>query len=510
MDEKLKKNLKDKRWRMEHLYYIINEKSELVKFKFRPFQEILFNNEWLRIILLKARQGGYTTFFIIDMLDEVLFNSHYNAVCIAHEEKAQQKIFEKVTIAWDNMNEDLKRIMGWRLKVERASQYTFNNDSTIKVALSTRSETVNYLHISEFGKICAKYPEKSKEVISGAIPSVTQNGKIVIESTAEGEFGKYYDMFWDSWGKKLMSQKEFKAFFFAWFDNSKYVDSCNVELSKETLEMGNKFNLKREQLNWYELEKKIQKKMMCQEYPCTPDEAFLSSGTKWFTKESLEFQVNNLMEGNKEGEFTTIFEEYKLGKIYAIGCDIAEGVGQDSNTIVVMNFSENIPYVVAIYKNNHIAPDVFAYEIKNLAIRYGSCIVGIERNNHGITTIDTIKHIYSYLYKEIRTNKQRDEQTEKLGWHTNFSTKTKMMSQLKTALNDEAINIISKELLQEIRTYDQNDLSVTRFNPDQTKHWDLLIALAICYQMRNNIRRNGSSIPTIIRKIKKSHSSFKP
>ena len=65
-----------------------------------------------------------------------------------------------------------------------------HNNSSIRVATSVRGGTIHRLHVSEFGKICAKYPDKAKEVMTGSIPAVPKSGIIVVESTAEGQEGE--------------------------------------------------------------------------------------------------------------------------------------------------------------------------------------------------------------------------------------------------------------------------------------------------------------------------------
>jgi hypothetical protein len=58
------------------------------------------------------------------------------------------------------------------------------------------------------------------------------------------------------------------------------------------------------------------------------------------------------------------------------------------------------------------------------------------------------------------------------------------------------IEISSKQLLEELRTYDKEDIRVAKFNPDQSRHWDLLIALAICWQMREFAYENEIEVQT--------------
>lgn len=87
----------------------------------------------------------------------------------------------------------LSRCARFPLAADNADELLFaHNNSSIRVATSMRSGTIHRLHVSEFGKICAKYPDKAKEVVTGSIPAVPTNGVLVIESTAEGREGEFF------------------------------------------------------------------------------------------------------------------------------------------------------------------------------------------------------------------------------------------------------------------------------------------------------------------------------
>ena len=482
---KLEKQLKDKKWRLSHLYKIIDKYSNLVVFQPNKSQKKFAKNRHCRDIILKARQEGFTTLACIENLDGCLFNSNYNAVIIAQDKEAQITIFKKVKKAWENIDQDLKEYMGWTVHTDKANELSWEHGSRIRVALSSRSDTVNSLHVSEFGKICKKYPEKAKEIISGAFPSVVPNGTITIESTAEGEIGSFYGMFWDYWKKTTLTEKDFKSHFFPWFDHPEYTSIANIELPQEMLDYQNKLGLTKGQITWYYLESKIQKELMKQEYPSTPEEAFVSSGNKFFDVEVLGKQET--IEGDKINDWT-YFKDYKYGHTYVLGADVSEGVGRDYSTCVILDVTDNIE-VAAVYKSNRIPADNFAYEIKNGGIMYGNCLVAPERNNHGHTTISKLKEIYYNIYSEKKFDKLLDKDTKKLGWHTNLATKPKMMYELASVIGDNLIKINSIGLLKELIGYQSEDLNTVRFDEEQTNHWDMVIALAIAFQMRNYATR---------------------
>ena len=127
---------------------------------------------------------------------------------------------------------------------DSASELLFShNNSSIRVATSMRSGTIHRLHVSEFGKICAKYPDKAVEVITGSIPAVPLNGILIIESTAEGQDGEFYNItqrakaLFDA-GTEL-SMRDYRYHFFAWWDEPKYV-----------MPLGNIKNLSNYPVNW--------------------------------------------------------------------------------------------------------------------------------------------------------------------------------------------------------------------------------------------------------------------
>jgi hypothetical protein len=483
MTELLKK-LSDKEWRVEHLYKIVDKNSRLIVFKKNPIQRYFDESKHNRNLILKARQQGFTTYECIDGLDDVLFHKNFTMVIIAHEDKAVKNIFKKIRRAWDEIEPDLKSFLNLVVNTDSANELSFNNGSAIRVALSSRSDTVNRLHISELGKICAKYPGKAEEIITGAFPSVPRGGRIDIESTAEGELGEFHDMFWQYYGSETKNEIDFKAFFFPWFNNPEYSLKAKVDLPKDMVDYQVRFGLSVEQITWYYYESLVQKGKMKQEYPSTPDEAFISSGNTFFDP----IVVGNIRTkvGHQVGDWT-YYDSYISGHIYVLGADVAEGVGRDSSTCVVLDTTKNEPIVVAEYKSNRIPPDLFAYEVKNGATMYGNCLAAVERNNHGHTTLSKLKEIYYNIYLEEKFDNLLNKRTKKLGWHTNLSTKPKMLSELCTAVNESNIEVVSPSIVKEMRTYQADDLNIVKAKSDDTKHWDLLMALAIAYQMRTNV-----------------------
>ncbi len=304
--EEILKNLGDRWWRLNHLYYVKDENGNKVLFKpdERECQKTLHDNFWFFTIVPKARQLGITTFYAILYLDAILFSENKTAGIIAHRQEDMKKIFRnKIKFAWDNLHPWLKERIG-DPDTNSAWELSWPNGSSIFVSMTTRSGTIQYLHISEFGYICQKFPEKAQEIVTGAINSVHTGNVVSIESTAAGKEGYFYDFCMDAErmrkeGKEL-TPLDFKIFFFPWWVDPKYALSGNILITKEeqdyfkTLEQKYNIHLTQEQKNWYVKKKKTQKDKMFAEYPSTLDECFQTSVEgAYFSAEMAKVYLEN-------------------------------------------------------------------------------------------------------------------------------------------------------------------------------------------------------------------------
>lgn len=315
----LLKNLDDPMWRLSNLYKIVvkgdndddDDPGLVVTFKPNRVQRRLLAKLHNRNLVLKARQVGITTLICILWLDTALFSK--DPMCcgiIAQDREAAESIFNgKVKFAYDNLPESLKA--AFPLKKCNSSKMEFaHNDSSIRVATSMRSGTIHRLHISEFGKICAQYPEKAKEVITGSIPSVPKSGICVIESTAEGQDGDFYDMTQRAIAlqeqAKTLTEKDFKFHFFPWWDMPEYrIDAAHVVFTEADNKyfheteavIGRKLDIK--QRAWYVATRESDftgdAEVMWQEYPSYPAEAFkVSTEGCWYNE-----QLTNARKGGR-------------------------------------------------------------------------------------------------------------------------------------------------------------------------------------------------------------------
>jgi hypothetical protein len=150
--------LGNRRWRLNNLYCCQTKEGRIVPFRLNWAQEALLDGLHECNLILKARQLGFTTFLQLFMLDACLFNSNVRAGTIAHRLDDARVIFrDKVKFPYDMLPEQLKTARP--IVKDSADELIFANNSSIRVSTSMRSGTLQYLHVSEYAQVCAKFPE---------------------------------------------------------------------------------------------------------------------------------------------------------------------------------------------------------------------------------------------------------------------------------------------------------------------------------------------------------------
>jgi hypothetical protein len=273
----------DPRWRLANLYYITNKEGQQVKFEPNEAQLQFLEQTTDRNIILKARQLGFTTLCCLIYLDACLFKPNTRAGVIAHRLDDAKVIFrDKIKFPYDHLPEQLRD----RIKAtqDSADTLTFSNNSSIRVSTSMRSGTLQYLHVSEFGKICAQFPDKAHEIVTGALNAVAPGQFVVIESTAEGQEGHFFDMTQRAIDLKAsgreVSSLDYSFHFFPWYLDPTYkLNPSTILITEEderyfdSLELDG-INITPEQKAWYVKMEATQGGAMKREFPSTPKEAF--------------------------------------------------------------------------------------------------------------------------------------------------------------------------------------------------------------------------------------------
>lgn len=528
--------IKDRLWRLNNLYKIITKDGEKNVFRMNRAQKHFFDNylnqpnPYHRHCILKSRQLGFTTFIDIFILDSILFNTNKEGIIIAHKVEDATQIFDKkIDYAVRNMARDIKDAFfkinhNSARKIQAVIDYGPERGSTSSIVVSTsgRSGTYHLVHISEFAKMCVMYPRRAEEVETGTFPAVPFDGFIFIESTAEGMAGRFYEIFQEGWMNRdkitpLISQVRFLSHFYNWqYDDMEMdkiyenipvsrMDTCEIDWGEYQKEN----NLTDKEITYYYM-KWLQFggrnspdaiKKLKQEYPTTPEEAFLSTGQNYFPVAKIASLINTVEQGVR-GELSNdekgqvVFQEYSSGNLeifkqpepgrkYVIGGDTAEGLATgDAQVIYVADVGTED--CVALYKSQ-VAPDEFASEAYKIGKFYNWALMAIEVNKDGLWVNDAIEKMgYINLYYRKIFDDITQKLTKYFGWKTTAATRPFALAALKSIFLRKTSGF-PLALLNEMLTFVRNE----KGKPEamDKKHDDCIIAAAICYAVLQECSR---------------------
>lgn len=362
-------------WRIRNLYKIVDETGETVTFRPNGSQEQLLGNLHYLNLILKARQLGFSTLVQLVMLDQCLWVPGMQAGMIAHRMDDARRIFrEKAMFAYHHLPDWLKATVP--LERSSATEAVFKNGSSFIVGTSLRSGTYRILHISEHGKLCAQFPEKAREVKTGALNTVPPGGHIFIESTAEGQSGDFYDFCQESRSMARLglplTDQHYRFHFYPWYHCDRYALS---ETEARHYDMPEKFaryfeglkkragiTLSSGQQAWYVAKAKTQHEDMKREMPSTADEAF-------------EAVVEGAIYGD---QLETTIEDERIGKKPPLpGFPVVSfwdlGIGDsDHCAIWLCQFlPNNIRRFVACYSGSNLATPHYVNWLQTKAVELG-------------------------------------------------------------------------------------------------------------------------------------------
>jgi len=280
-----------KLWRMNNWYTIIDKDGNKIPFKMNLAQHKAFARQLRhpRSIILKSRQRGISTFFLINYFDDAVTIPNITAGMQSYGLEESTALLEKLTVAWESLNEGIKsEVLDIDLVKNNTKEMSFTNGSKVKVATSFRGNTLHRLHVSELGKIANKDPKKAKELKSGTLQAIKAGNPVAIESTAEGQHNAFHSWWYtavDLVG--LRSLKDFDPVFLSWVDDPDCaLDVLQIPSDEDTAELENieaewadyadltTFTLTQQQINWFVASKRELQDEFYQEYPHTPEAAF--------------------------------------------------------------------------------------------------------------------------------------------------------------------------------------------------------------------------------------------
>jgi len=374
--------LSSKLWRLNHLYTIQDKDGVKGIMRLNDSQnKVLQKYKHNRKIILKSRQQGISTLFLAYYLDDCLMKPGFQAGIQSYGQDEADKLSKRAELMWNELDQDIKNLLGLKLVSNNSKGLTFSNGSILKIG-NFRGDTLQGLHVSELGKIAKKYPEKAKELKTGAFQAVSVNNKITIESTAEGKSGLFYEMWTKATSRaptRELTPLDFQPIFLSWiedpdcqlFTEFPLTDEVRKYAAEVKAELG--IILTDSQLWWLAAKKDELGEDFNQEYPATPEMAFAQSveGTyyaheykKLTLKQDsydLNLKVHSSFDLGMNDMFSIgFFQIHPSGKVKIIGEYMNNGYGLDHYRDMFLALSAKFGWV---HGNTYVPHDIKVTEL---------------------------------------------------------------------------------------------------------------------------------------------------
>lgn len=430
-------------------------------------------------ITLKARQIGFSTLAAFTMWWVTYFHNDRPVYALSKTEREAQKLLDKVKYGMDRLPDWMKE-RGPNVLQKTLQKVTFDNDSTIECLPATdpaRGESAYMIFVDEWAHF-----EDAERAWAAIEPAADIGGRVHALSSANGSGNLFHTMYVAA----ETGTSEFKNIFFPW----------NAVPERNAAWYATK---KRSMLEW----------QLHQEYPSTPNEAFIKSGNPVFDIDVLMAMEtddpnhrgylhptgprSSELHFDSDGPLQVWELPRTMGK-YVVGADVAEGLEHGDYSVAHVIDIES-GKVVAKWRG-HIDPDLFgSHVLWYLGWFYNYALMGPEVNNHGLTTVSALSNKgYGNMYYRSTYDERTMKKGKKLGWLTTAKSKPLMVDELVRAMRPEAsedggyipftaeLDLRDSETVGELMTFRRDIDGKMRGSPydDQT------MSLAIANQMRKH------------------------
>lgn len=452
--------IRDKRGRIAPL--VLNVAQQHIHRKLEQQREA---QGLIRALVLKGRQQGCSTYVEGRYYWRTTHSKGVRAYILTHEDKATQNLFEMAA----RYHKYCPPLVKPRTGASNAKELYFDLlDSGYQVGTAGskstgRSSTLQLFHGSEVA-----YWPNAEQHLAGVMQAVpwAPDTEIILESTAFGVGGVFHDY----WIDAENGRNDYRPVFVPWFWQPEYVrETDGFEPTDEEQRLAKRFGLSFGQLAWRraKIAELRSEDLFRQEYPCTPEEAFIYSGRQAFDPNALAKAREEVFAPKYRADVDTtaqrlvkrddgplrVWEEPQPGEHYVIGADVAEGlIGGDYSCADVLAASDGRQ--VAQW-HGHVDPDRFGDILAALGHIYRKAVIGPERNNHGLTTVTALRNGgYPRLYAQEDIERRAEgHETKKAGWLTTRKSKVKIIDQLAAELRDEQHGIACAETIEEMATF---------------------------------------------------------
>lgn len=523
----LEKDLRDPEVYIPKFLKIRTKEGKITALRPKPAQQMLLDavkrereaGRPPRILILKARQLGLSTITEGMMFQDSATRKLVQTLIVAHRDDSTTKLFRMNKLFFDYLPRKLQPMC----KHSNAKELVFENPtrdpaekrrrpglmSSIRCVTANdgmgRSETLNNVHLSEF----AFWKGNKNEILDGVMQAVPAelNTLVVIESTANG-----YNEFKDLWDGAMAGTNGWMPLFIAWFHEEKY----RMEVTEGTVwdeeerALMEAYHLDPEQMAWRRWCIAVNchgdKRKFQQEYPSTPEEAFLFSGTPFFNNEDILLQLAAALEPADVGTFTypepaageapaewmwssdrrtgfiRVYAPPEPGVPYVIGGDTA-GEGSDKFTAWVVDNRAGMQVAELEFTFSEL---LYARQLYCLGMWYNAALIAVETNFSTYPERKLEEWNYPNLYVRERFDTYTRKNVKAFGFQTTPQTRPVILAGLHAVMEETAELVVSRNTLRQMLHFVYNE--DRRPEAEAGEHDDLVMAAAICHFARTQQR----------------------
>lgn len=469
----------------------------------RTVNDALNERRRCRFIVLKARQIGVSTITEALMFTLAMLLNRMNGLVISHEADSASHLLQMTNHYWETWRfRDLYKIRHQSVRHLRWE----DNGSSIRIATAKnvgagRSQTIQFLHGSEVA-----FWDNAVQLMTGLAQSIpmTSPSIIALESTANGIGGFFYEQ----WNAAVDGETEYIPLFFPWHQHPEYT-AAHVELASTLGHLNDEERVLRalgisdERLAW----RRWAIKNLCgndvmkfhQEYPTTPEEAFVVTGHNIFPDAELtacyqpmDGVTGYLVEEGGQVRFQmsldgplTIYrwpgmdmDRHK----YMIAGDATRSITGDYSCAQVLN--RRTWEQVATFRKK-IDPVSFGDQMTLLGRYYNWAMLCPEIQGAGDATISRLISLnYPFLFEHRKAERIPGQPETVYGWWSGVRAKQEAVGNLLKVVVDGGsgaggIIIHDHKTYAEMRAYVSDEKGGFK-NGASEKHDDTVTALAIC------------------------------
>lgn len=542
-NEELRNEVKDYPEKLiELLFIVIDKDKNLIPFFLNEVQDDFIRNVLnkakddyknkiitdISILILKGRQQGFTTVITAYQLACSITQRNFEGLTLADESGNTEAIFQnKAKYVYNQLPDTIKPTEKFNNKRQMLFE-KLNSSWSVDTATKNvgRSRTINFFHGSE----CAFWRDGISAILAGLGEALTKSAIKIYETTANGfndyremwKSGAHINVFYEWW-----RTKEYRVEFASKQTKDNFLQRVETRedwIYERLRWLKHVKKIEDEQLWWYYLKykKMLDKELIKQEYPCTPDEAFLTSGNCVFDTDKVVTRIDEAPKPLKTGYFEYDYDDtlpaygtlnpvtnkpyskYKISNItwvddpngyikiyntpntpiitkYCIGGDTA-GDGSDYFTGHVLDARSGLQVAVL---RHQMDSDLYSRQMYCLGMYYKQALIGIESNFDSFPIKELVRLGYPNLYIREREDKFSGITEKSYGFRTTTVTRPVIISNLIKVVRENIILISDKDTLKEMLMFVRNEKG--RAEAQEGEHDDLVMALAIAYRVREQV-----------------------